>query len=99
MFSSPSKPSTEQRTVPGGLAVNSESQNKLGRLTPEEIEKLEAYEDAIIAGEVIEPIPNTNLVKIIYRHSDPVSSEGRQHVAEAFQNYNSSDSDRRIDQG
>src|SRR5215216_3853088 len=72
MFSSPAKPSAEQRAaVPGGLAVNNESQNALGRLTPEEIEKLEAYEDAIIAGEVIEPIPNTNLVKIIYRHSDP----------------------------
>src|SRR5215216_3551444 len=38
MFSSPTKPSAEQRTVPGGLTVNNESQNSLGRLTPEEIE-------------------------------------------------------------
>ena len=89
MFSSPAKPSTEQRNVPGGLAVNSESQNKLGRLTPEEIEKLEAYEDAIIAGEVIEPIPNTNLVKIIYRQSDPeLAQKIANTLAEVFKNYN-----------
>src|SRR6185369_4867820 len=53
MFSSPpSKPGTEQRAVPGGLTINNESQSALGRLTPEEVEKLEAYEDAIIAGEI-----------------------------------------------
>src|SRR5215216_4259462 len=90
MFSgSSAKPRTEQRTVPGGLAVNNESQNALGRLTPEEIEKLEAYEDAIIAGEVIEPIPNTNLVKIIYRHSDPeLAQKIANTLAEVFKNYN-----------
>ena len=91
MFSSP-KPkqgTEEQRTVPGGLAVNNESQSALGRLTPEEIEKLEAYEDAIIAGEIIEPIPNTNLVKIIYRHSDPVLAQKIANtLAEVFRNYN-----------
>ena len=89
MFSSPAKPTTDQRAVPGGLAVNSESQNALGRLTPEEIEKLEAYEDAIIANEVIEPIPNTNLVKIIYRHSDPeLAQKIANTLAEVFKNYN-----------
>jgi capsular exopolysaccharide synthesis family protein len=89
MFSNP-KPSTDQRAaVPGGLAVNNESQNALGRLTPEEIEKLEAYEDAIIAGEIIEPIPNTNLVKIIYRHSDPeLAQKIANTLAEVFKNYN-----------
>lgn len=90
MFSSPAaKPAAEQRNVPGGLTVNSETQNALGRLTPEEIEKLEAYEDAIIAGEVIEPIPNTNLVKIIYRHSDPeLAQKIANTLAEVFKNYN-----------
>ena len=89
MFSSPTKPKAEQTTVPGGLAVNSESQNALGKLTPEEIEKLEAYEDAIIANEVIEPIPNTNLVKIIYRHSDPeLAQKIANTLAEVFKNYN-----------
>ena len=89
MFSSPAKPATQQRTVPGGLTVNSESQSRLGRLTPEEIEKLEAYEDAIIAGEIIEPIPNTNLVKIIYQHSNPeLAQKVANTLAEVFQNYN-----------
>ncbi len=89
MFSSPAKPTTQQRTVPGGLTVNSESQSRLGRLTPEEIEKLEAYEDAIIAGEIIEPIPNTNLVKIIYQHSNPeLAQKVANTLAEVFQNYN-----------
>jgi capsular exopolysaccharide synthesis family protein len=89
MFSSPAKPTAEQRTVPGGLTVNSESQSRLGRLTPEEIEKLEAYEDAIIAGEIIEPIPNTNLVKIIYQHSNPeLAQKVANTLAEVFQNYN-----------
>ena len=90
MFSSPTKPKPEQQAaVPGGLAVNNESQNTLGRLTPEEIEKLEAYEDAIIANEVIEPIPNTNLVKIIYRHSDPeLAQKIANTLAEVFKNYN-----------
>ena len=61
----------------------------MGRLTPEEIEKLEAYEDAIIAGEIIEPIPNTNLVKIIYRHSDPeLAQKIANTLAEVFKNYN-----------
>jgi capsular exopolysaccharide synthesis family protein len=90
MFSSPTKPSTDQRAaVPGGLAVNNESQTSLGRLTPEEVEKLEAYEDAIIAGEIIEPIPNTNLIKIIYRHSDPeLAQKIANTLAEVFKNYN-----------
>ena len=96
MFSSPRVPPSGTAQVPGGLAVNSESQNKLGRLTPEEIEKLEAYEDAIIAGEVIEPIPNTNLVKIIYRHSDPELAEDRQHAGGSFQKLQPGDSDGRI---
>ena len=91
MFSSPTKPSNEQqRTVPGGLAVNNEAQSPLGgRLTSEEIEKLEAYEDAIIASEIIEPIPNTNLVKIIYRHSDPeLAQKVANTLAEVFKDHN-----------
>lgn len=86
---SPAKTSTEPRAVPGGLSVATETQTSLGRLTPEEIAKLEAYEDAIIAGETIEPVPNTNLVKIIYRHSDPeLAQKIANTLAEVFKNYN-----------
>jgi polysaccharide biosynthesis transport protein len=86
-----SKPNTnnDPRPVPGGLTVANEAQTSLGRLTPEEIAKLEAYEDAVIAGETIDPIPNTNLVKIIYRHSDPeLAQKIANTLAEVFKNYN-----------
>jgi len=85
------KPVTQTRSGSGGLAVaTTETQMaSLGKLTPEEIEKLEAYEDAVIGGETIEPIPNTNLVKIIYRHSDPVLAQKVANtLAEVFKNYN-----------
>jgi len=88
LFSAP-KPTATPGAAPGGLSVVTEQQTTLARLTPEEIEKLEAYEDAIIGGETIEPIPNTNLVKIIYRHSDPeLAQKVANTLAEVFKNYN-----------
>ena len=88
LFSTPKK-NAAPAAVPGGLAVATEPTTSLGRLTPEEIEKLEAYEDAIIGGEIIEPVPNTNLVKIIYRHSDPeLAQKISTTLAEVFKNYN-----------
>jgi capsular exopolysaccharide synthesis family protein len=88
LFSSP-KETTEPKPVPAGLAVITDTEKSLGRLTPEEIAKLEVYEDAIIAGEEIEPVPNTNLVKIIYRHSDPeLAQKIANTLAEVFKNYN-----------
>ena len=88
-FSKPSTTPADQKAAPAGLSIVTETQNTLGRLTPEEMSKLEAYEDAIIAGETIEPIPNTNLVKIIYRHSDPqLAQKVANTLAEVFKNYN-----------
>lgn len=88
MFSKP-KQNTDRAATPAGLAVVTDTEHALNKLTPEEIEKLEAYEDAIIAGETIEPIPNTNLVKIIYRHSDPeLAQKIANTLAEVFKNYN-----------
>ena len=88
LFSAP-KPTATPGAAPGGLSVVTDTQTSMGRLTPEEIAKLEAYEDAIIAGETIEPIPNTNLVKIIYRHSDPeLAQKIANTLAEVFKNYN-----------
>jgi succinoglycan biosynthesis transport protein ExoP len=85
-----SKPEPKERAPePEGLAVTTETETPVGRLTPEEIEKLEAYEDAIIGGETIEPVPNTNLVKIIYRHSDPaIAQKIANGLADVFKNYN-----------
>ena len=88
MFSKPKQNETRAAT-PAGLSVVTDTENTLNKLTPEEIEKLEAYEDAVIAGETIEPIPNTNLVKIIYRHSDPeLAQKIANTLAEVFKNYN-----------
>ena len=88
IFSKP-KASEQRLAEPEGLAVTTETETPLGRLTPEEIEKLEGYEDAIIAGETIEPVPNTNLVKIIYRHSDPeLAQKIANTLADVFKNYN-----------
>ncbi len=85
-----SKPKTaEKPTTPAGLAVATDNQGTQARLTPEEIEQLEAYEDAIIGSMVIEPVPNTNLVNIIYRHSDPeLAQRVANTIAEVFRNYN-----------
>ena len=55
----------------------------------EELAKLEPYEDAIIAGESIEPIPTTNLVKIRFAHSDPeLAQKIANTLAEVFVNNN-----------
>src|SRR6185295_12746481 len=87
LFSKPK--TTEQAGTPNGLAVATETQSSMGQLTPEEIEQLEAYEDAIIGGVVIEPVPNTNLVNIIYRHSDPeLAQKVANTLADVFRNYN-----------
>ena len=90
-----SKPKEKQESEPaaaqGGLSVATESQPamRLGALTPEQIEQLEGYEDAIISGEIIEPILGTNLVKILYRHSDPeLSQKIANELADVFKNYN-----------
>ena len=88
MFSKP-KQREAAAAVPAGLSVVADTDHELNKLTPEEIEKLEAYEDAIIAGETIEPIPNTNLVKIIYRHSDPeLAQKIANTLAQVFKDYN-----------
>jgi len=87
LFSGPKK--TETRPTPAGLSVVTETQASVGQLTPEELEKLEVYEDAIIDGEEIEPQPNTNLVKIIFRHSDPgLAQKIANGLADVFKNYN-----------
>ena len=54
-------------------------------LTAEELAQLEPYEDAIIAGENIEPLETTSLIKIKYRHSDPeITQKVANTLAEIF---------------
>lgn len=87
LFSKPKPP--ERAAAPSGLAVNTENQTQSSQLTAEENEQLEAYDDAVIGGVVIEPVPNTNLVNIIYRHSDPeLAQKVANTLAEVFRDYN-----------
>ena len=75
----------EPRVVSPGLTVVGASEVTGGALTDEQLIQLEPYEDAIIAGEVIEPVDGTNLVKIKFVHSDPLLAQNIANtLAEVF---------------
>jgi uncharacterized protein involved in exopolysaccharide biosynthesis len=75
--------------VSTGLTVVGESEVAGGSLTPEQLAELEPYEDAIIAGEMVEPVPQTNLVRIRFVHSDPeLAQKVANTLAEVFVNNN-----------
>ncbi len=83
------KTTNESPAVSPGLTVVGESEVTGGALTPEELTKLEPYEDAVIAGEIIEAVPQTNLVKIRFIHSDPeIAQKVANTLAEVFVNNN-----------
>ena len=52
-----------------------ELSDKVNNLTPEEVVRLEPYEDAITASEEVDTIEKTNLVTIKYHHSDPALAQ------------------------
>ncbi len=88
IFSKPRKVN-ESPAVSPGLTVVAESEVIGGALTAEQLAELEPYEDAIIGGEVIEPVTGTNLVKIRFIHSDPeLAQKIANTVAEVFVNNN-----------
>ena len=66
-----------------------ESEVTGGSLTAEQLAELEPYEDAIIGGEMVEPVPDTNLVRIRFVHSDPeLAQKIANTLAEVFVNNN-----------
>ena len=78
-------------TAPADQGLEPVGENEASEkvLTPEELAKLEPYEDAIIAGETIEPIPSTTLVKIKFTHSNPeLAQKISNTLAEVFVNNN-----------
>jgi capsular exopolysaccharide synthesis family protein len=88
IFSKPKKVN-ESPAVASGLTVVGESEVTGGSLTPEQLAELEPYEDAIIAGETVESIQQTNLAKIRYLHSDPeLAQKIANTLAEVFVNNN-----------
>lgn len=83
------KRKAQPAAMPQEIPLVSESDITSGSLTPEQLAKLEPYEDAIIAGESIEPIPTTNLVKIRFVHSNPeLAQKIANTLAEVFVNNN-----------
>src|SRR6185369_3983097 len=61
--------------------TRNEDETAAQELTPEQLAALEPYEDAITGSEIVEPQPQTNLVKIKYQHTDPVLA---QKIADAL---------------
>jgi capsular exopolysaccharide synthesis family protein len=53
------------------VAVLDSSDVKADQLTPEQLERLEPYEDILRANLTVEPVEKTSLVTIRYRHSNP----------------------------
>src|SRR6185503_8346806 len=88
IFSKAKKPA-QSTSAPGGLTVVGESEVTGDSLTPEQLAELEPYEDAIVGGELVEPVPSTNLVKIKFVHSDPeLAQKIANTLAEVFVNNN-----------
>lgn len=94
IFSSLRKIFSGQRTAQAsrestGLTLVGEDEAANESLTPEKLAQLEPYEDAILAGETIEPILGTSLVKIKFSHSDPeLAQKVANTLAEVFVNNN-----------
>lgn len=70
------KPATAPAAAPaGGLDVVDDAPvvtvAETEKLTPEQSAKLLAYEDMMRAGLTITPVERTNLVKIVYEHTNP----------------------------
>jgi capsular exopolysaccharide synthesis family protein len=88
IFSGPQrKPDSSRNST--ALSVVEENEVDDRALSPEELAKLEPYEDAIIGGETVEPIPQTNLVKIKFAHTDPeLAQKIANTLAEVFVNNN-----------
>ncbi|MDQ1613851.1 MAG: polysaccharide biosynthesis transport protein [Pyrinomonadaceae bacterium] len=58
----------------GGLGVVNDApttQTEADKLTPEQAQRMLAYEDALRANLTIDPVERTNLVKIVYEHTNP----------------------------
>jgi capsular exopolysaccharide synthesis family protein len=89
IFAGPKKKNDVRTEPTTALSVVDENEVSDRALTAEDLAKLEPYEDAIIAGETIEPIPTTNLVKIKFAHSDPeMAQKIANTLAEVFVNNN-----------
>ena len=74
-------PTTPSPAVSEGLPVVSGDAIKEQQLTPEQLARLEPYEDTLAANLTVEPVNGTNLVTLKYTHADPVLA---QKIVNAF---------------
>ncbi len=73
----------------GHYLAQKELIDEVNSLTPEELVRLEPYEDAITVNEEITPVEKTNLVEVKYHHSDPVLAQKVANtLVEVFANNN-----------
>jgi succinoglycan biosynthesis transport protein ExoP len=82
VFASLKRIFSRERTASAPVPANTSGDQTIGedemkgrQFTPEELARLEPYEDAIIGGETIEPIAGTSLVTIKYTHTDPALAQ------------------------
>jgi capsular exopolysaccharide synthesis family protein len=82
VFASLKRIFSRERTASAPAPVNASGDQTVGedemkgrQFTPEELARLEPYEDAIIGSESVEPIPGTSLVTIKFVHTDPLLAQ------------------------
>jgi capsular exopolysaccharide synthesis family protein len=71
IFSRDKKAAPAPATATGALPVVSETEMRDQKLTPEQMTRLEPYEDTLAANLAVEPEIGTSLVTMRYRHSNP----------------------------
>ena len=74
IFSREKAVQTSGQNRSGTAPVDEETINDR-QLSPDEQAALEPYEDTIVANEIVEPVAQTNLVNIRYRHTDPLLAQ------------------------
>jgi capsular exopolysaccharide synthesis family protein len=71
IFSHEAKPAQQSDLTTGSVPVVRTDDVSNGALTPEELARLEPYEDTLASGLTVEPIIGTNLVTLRYHHTSP----------------------------
>lgn len=85
IFNRENKPKGASPAVATGTTPISESALTEQALSPEELARLEPYEDAITGSEVVEPIEKTSLVQVKFQHTDAVLAQKVPNtIAEVF---------------
>jgi capsular exopolysaccharide synthesis family protein len=75
IFARDRKPTAPSPAVSTGANIVSESALAEQPLSPEELARLEPYEDAITFAETVEPIEKTTLIRIRFQHTDPTLAQ------------------------